>query len=322
MNFPKTSTTIEQQIALLKNRGLEINDDDKAKFHLDNISYYRLSAYLLSSQVYNDPAHNYMPWAKFNDVIKLYVFDRELRLIIIDAIERIEVSIRCKLISEYCSRHGNNWYEDPTLFTSIDLFNATKVKIKSELKRAKELFTVHYYGKYTNPVNPPAWMALEVLSFGTLSSLYKNLKLGDAKKEVAKKFGVKTQILESWLEHLAYVRNVCAHHNRLWNRIMTVKPMIPTNTSFQWSSSDIPLRNDKLYSTMVIIGYMLNRVSPISPFKGQIKSLVAKFPKVNISSAGFPKRWQKDLFWKRMHISITHRLRKHAFVVLVFLRAR
>ena len=91
MKFTKTAKTIAEQIALLKSRGLKAEDEERANHTLSNISYYRLSAYFLSFQKYKDPLHTFMPWASFNKVLDVYIFDRELRGILLDAIERIEV---------------------------------------------------------------------------------------------------------------------------------------------------------------------------------------------------------------------------------------
>lgn len=115
-----------------------------------------------------------MPWANITDIVRLYVFDRELRLICTDAIERLEVAIRCRMIYEFSTRYGTNWYEDANLYHTG--FQQTSTKVYQELARTGEVFIKHYKSKYTQPANPPAWMTIEILSFGQLSRMYKNLK--------------------------------------------------------------------------------------------------------------------------------------------------
>lgn len=306
MQFIKSAKTFADQLALLKSRGLEIENDASALHHLSNISYYRLSAYLLSFQKYGDSDHTYMPWATFNRVIRLYIFDRELRSILLDAIERIEVALRCRIVYEYCHVHGNNWYENSLLF--LRDHPQFMIHVNRELKKSKETFIQHYYTKYTIPQNPPAWMAMEVLSFGQLSTMFKNLKTDNAKKAVAGYFGVSHSILESWMEHMVYIRNLCAHHSRLWNRIMTVKATIPSITQDQWINIP-PSKPDKVYTTICITNYLLKRITRSAPFFGKINTLIHRLNEVDINASGFAKSWRSDPFWRATHIPYTHRLR-------------
>jgi abortive infection bacteriophage resistance protein len=231
MYFTKTAKSFSDQIALLESRDLKIKDKNRALHHLSNISYYRLSAYFLSFQKFGDPSHTYMPWATFDRVMDLYIYDRELRGILLDAIERVEVALRCRIVYEYCRSYGNNWYENPALF--LRQHGRFMLLINKELASTKEVFIQHYFTKYTHPANPPGWMAMEVLSFGQLSIMYKNLKSDPAKKAVASHFGISPSLLESWMEHLVYIRNLCAHHNRVWNRTMTVTATVPNLTTLQ-----------------------------------------------------------------------------------------
>ena len=247
-----------------------------------------------------------MPWASMERVIELYVFDRELRLVCIDAIERIEVAFRCKITFEYSFSHGNNWYEDNSIY--LREYSKTMKVVQHEIDDSKELFIQHYKKKYTNPKNPPSWMVTEILSFGQLSRLYKNLITTDAKKRVAEYFSVTVPVLESWIEHLVYIRNICAHHSRLWNRIMTVSATIPTNPKKLWISLP-PSQPDKIYTSLCIMAYMLERSSNKPPLTGKLKSLMNRFPNIDTHAAGFNKEWKTDPFWKGMHISITHRIR-------------
>ena len=310
MNFTKTPKTFLDQIALLKSRGLKIEDDGRALHHLSNISYYRLSAYLLSFQKFNDPTHTYMPWASFNRVMRLYVYDRELRGVLLDAIERIEVALRCRIVYEYCHLHGINWYENSSLF--LRQHSKFMSLVNAELRGSKEKFIQHYFTKYTNPINPPAWMAMEVLSFGQLSTMFKNLKTGPAKKAVASYFGISHVILESWMEHLVYIRNLCAHHSRVWNRIMTVTATVPNTTTYQWISNP-PSKPDKIYTTACILAYLLERVTLKATFYGKMKTLVNRFPEIDMNASGFPKNWDNDPFWSRLYIPLTHQIRVAVF---------
>jgi abortive infection bacteriophage resistance protein len=306
MNFTKTAKTFADQIVLLKSRGLRIEDELRANHILSNISYYRFSAYLRSYQKYNDPTHTYMPWATFEKVVGLYMFDRDLRRVILDSIERIEVALRCRIVYEFCHSYGNNWYENASLFLKEhDKF--MKI-VNKELNNSNESFIAHYRSKYTNPVNPPAWMAMEVLSLGQISTMFKNLKKSSAKKAVANYFGVSVAVFESWMEHLTYIRNLCAHHCRLWNRTMTITGVIPQLPSYKWINT-LPSKKDKIYSTVCIVAYLLNRVTNRPTFAGEIKVLLKRYNNVDANAAGFDKNWECDNFWESTPVVFTHKLR-------------
>lgn len=306
MKFVKGPKKISEQIQLLKDRGLLITDERFANHYLNNISYYRLSAYMLSFQKFGVPGHTFMPWATFERVLDLYVFDRELRLTVMDAIERIEVAFRCRIIYEYSLRYGNNWYEDPQHYTQGH--DNLQKKVKEQIRLTKEVFIQHYKGKYNDPVNPPAWMTLEVLSFGQLSILFKNLKTSDAKKAIGDHFGVHHELLVSWIEHLAYIRNICAHHSRLWNRILTVKASLPKITADQWLTYP-PQKADKLYLSLCITKYLLKRINPTSTFPGRLRALFCKHPELDMSAMGFPLNWKSDTFWSNIQIPLRQRIR-------------
>lgn len=306
MQFTKPPLPIAQQISLLKSRGLRINNEKEAEHHLKNISYYRLSAYFQPFQKYNDPLHTFMPWATFKRIMNLYRFDRELRVILMDPIERIEIALRCKIIYEYSIRHGSHWFDDTHLY--VRDYNKIQSAIVKELDRTREVFIDHYKNKYTYPPLPPSWMTLETLSLGQLSKMFKSLINSDAKKAVAIYFGIHHTILESWIEHLTYIRNICAHHGRLWNRILIVAPTVPRNTTQLWITRP-PLRNDKIYLSICIVAYMLKRITPTSNIKGKLLALINRLPSTDLRAAGFPSQWRNDLFWKEIFIPWSYKAR-------------
>jgi abortive infection bacteriophage resistance protein len=194
------------------------------------------------------------------------------------------------------------------MFTSKHAHSKLMIKVTEELQRSKENFILHYRSKYTNPVNPPAWMALEVLSFGQLSIMYKNLKANEAKKAVAEYFGISYTLLISWMEHLGYIRNLCAHHSRLWNRTLTIKPTLPRITKYQFIDTS-SVRPDKAFVSISIMAYMLERITPRSYFTGKLISLLHRFKEIDVRPAGFYKNWHLDPFWKSMKIGITYQVR-------------
>ena len=200
MNYGKPPIDIAQQITLLKSRGLSFDDESKAAHYLSNISSYRLRAYTYPFQNNTSPGHPFTRIISFEQIIELYVFDRHLRLLIFDAIEKIEIALRTKIIYNFALTHGSHWHEDITLYRDHNRFIRDINKLYEEIDRSTETFIKHYKSTYTSPKNPPAWMSLEVASMGLLSKLFENLKVCDEKKAVSAAMGLgHPKVLESWM---------------------------------------------------------------------------------------------------------------------------
>lgn len=209
--YTKRPLSIKTQVAKLEKRGLIIDDENLAGDYLSNISYYRLRAYTYPFQNNTDSEadHSFLRTdIHFKDIIDLYCFDRRLRSLIFNAIEKIEVALRTKIVQTYSEDTKNShWYEDESLFKDnkrivngeeIFAYDTLLDDITHEIDRSNEDFIKHYKSKYSNPNTPPAWMTLEVISFGTLSRLYELLNKDDNKKTVAKLLGLnKVDILEN-----------------------------------------------------------------------------------------------------------------------------
>ena len=248
MNYSKSPLSIPDQISRLKSRGLKFNDEAKAAHYLSNISYYRLRAYTYPFQDNADPNHPFTKKVSFEDIIDLYVFDRRLRIIVFNALEKIEVALRTKIVYAFSMAHGSHWYEDSNMYRNPHFFNKNINSLYEEIDRSTETFIDHYKNTYSTPAYPPAWMSLEVVSLGLLSKLFLNLKKGPEKKKVAREFGLgKPEILESWMHSLANLRNICAHHSRLWNRRFTIRPILPYNTTYPFISN-INIYTNKIYA--------------------------------------------------------------------------
>ena len=298
MKYNKPALSIDQQIDLLIQRGLIIKDVAKAQNYLSNISYYRLSAYALPFQINNSPDHRFITNTTFDSILDLYLFDRELRLLIFDVIERLEIAFRTQIIYNYSTNHGPLWFEDPKHFTNNFYYSKNLSKIDEEIERSGEVFIDHFRSKYTSSNRPPAWMTFEVISMGLLSKVYRNLAMSDTKKAISKHFQVPTPyILESWMQSLTYVRNICAHHSRLWNRILTLKPQLlkKTNSPFLKHRDINPT---KLYAFLSCCLYLLKVINPNTNFGNHFRELLQKYPDVRLKSMGFPEKWEEEILWK------------------------
>ena len=271
VHYSKPALTYQQQLQQLKDRGLTINDDAKAVHLLEQISYYRLSGYWfpLLADKHN---HTFKSNANFENAFKLYCFDRELRHLVISELEKIEVAFRAKMIYIMSHKFGSFWFSNPVHFKDPIRHANTIAKIGDEYKRSDEEFINAFRNNYSNPL-PPSWMIMEITSFGTLSMLYKNLKPGREKREIANHFGLSDSVMEAWLHSIVYLRNICAHHTRLWNRAMSIRPQMPLNPRKQWLSN-VSIRNNRTYFMLSMIRYLLQSVNPTSSFIEKFKELL------------------------------------------------
>jgi abortive infection bacteriophage resistance protein len=169
--------------------------------------------------------------------------------------------------------------------------------LQAEIERSHETFIDHYKNTYTNPIEPPLWMSLEVSSFGLLSQLFYNLKKSNEKMAVVDHFGLNDiSILENWMHCFSNIRNICAHHGRLWNRRLTAHIKLPTNPQHIFISNRniIPY---KLYATLCCIQYMLNSITPANGFKNELINLMGNCPLAQEKEMGFPLNWKDEIFW-------------------------
>lgn len=261
MEYKKPFKTIQEQIRLLRERGLII--DDAAEHYLRHLNYYRLSGYWLPLEENHDE-HLFRKGAHFDDVLNLYFFDRELRLLLLDSIERIEVSVRTHW-AHYCAKkYGSHAYTDKSISKKESWYQKNLDILKKEIIRSKEIFINHYQNTYDSPEEPPIWVVCEVMSLGLLSRYLKNIKPSEICSEIAKSFQLDFSTLTSFIEQLTYLRNLCAHHGRVWNRKFTKTMKLPKTKPTQLISSfNIdPNQERKIYNTLVMPLHFLNITSP------------------------------------------------------------
>lgn len=296
MQYKKGATTVAQQIEKLQSRGLSIANPEKAAHYLSNISYYRLRAYTYPFQ---NNELEYQPFIKeisFEEIINLYVFDRQLRLLIFNAIEKIEISFRTQIIYQYSLVHGSHWHLKPELYNNSVYFAEQIASLQKEIDRSNETFIKHYKQKYTKPSSPPSWMSLEVSSMGLLSKLFKNLKKDTIKSSVANYYGLKdVDLFSNWMFCLSILRNTCAHHGRVWNRRLP-EIAIPRKTLYPYVDNKTFYTN-KTYAILCNMMYILNIISPEHSFKANLVALMNNCPLAQEKEMGFPKNWNQEKFW-------------------------
>lgn len=283
---------MEDQITLLKSEGLIFMDEEKANHLLQNISLFRFKSYLKPFRLQN--SKTFKPNSTFEAAYSLYKFDSELRKMICSELEKIEVSIRAQLSLTISQNAGIFWFTDSSNFKLKQLHNNLLTTLKSELNRSDEEAIVDFRTKYTNDFLP-SWMTFEISSFGTLSKLYSWLNSGLSRRQVASYYGLSDTVMISWLHSLVYIRNICAHHGRLWNKQMSINPIVPRKLKLPFVS--IPKETKKLYYILSTILYFLQTVNPKNSFVSRLTQFIDKYPQVDLNAMGFPKDWQQEPLW-------------------------
>lgn len=280
------SMTIDEQIENLKEIGLRIENEANAKRILNDISYFRLvKAYGLNLKSKNE---NYDGSVTFEQIVELYLFNANFRQILFPKIEQIEINVRCRVSNYFAERYGVLGYLQKDNFANEKYYDMFLLDIEEELRRnARAPFVQNFQENYEGG-QLPIYALVEVFSFGTLSKFYKNM-LNSDKKAVAKTFGVGYTYLESWLESISYVRNICAHYGRLYNAKLSKTPMLYKEYS------EVGIGNNRIFGVLLCMKILLRSDSHWNMFVDQMEMLFEKYEKVDIKTMGFTKEWKKLL---------------------------
>lgn len=284
---------ISQIISFLKERGLLFFDESNAQHILQHISYSRLKGYL-TPLMCDKEQHIYKDSVSFEQAYELYVFDSLLRKLISSELETIEISLRTQMAYVMADEVDIYWFADNSNFIAPEIHTNLLFSLENELERCDDEQILRFKTLYGDQY-PPAWMTLEVSTFGTLSMIFKNLKPGLTKRKIANTYGLSDVVLSSWLHCLVYIRNICAHHGRLWNKEIRIQPLLPRRTQHPFVSPLIYRK--RVYYVLCIIQYLLKTIDPTSKFADNIQKLLTEFPNVNPTAMGFPKDWQREALW-------------------------
>lgn len=278
--------TIDEQVENLKNIGLIVNDEEYAKKILNDISYFRLiKAYSLNLKPKNG---EYNDKVTFEQIVELYLFNANFRQLIFPEIEKVEINVRCRIANYFAEQYGVLGYLEPDKFANPEYHKSFLDDIEEEIRRnAKAPFVKNFRENYEGG-NLPIYALVEVFSFGTLSKFYKNMMNQD-KKIVAKSFGIGYTYLESWLESISYIRNICAHYGRLYNAKMSKTPILYK----EYTQAGIG--NNRVFCVLLCLKHMLVNDKHWNLFVDKIEMLFDKYESVDIKTMGFPENWKELL---------------------------
>lgn len=303
--YSKPALSFRQQLEHLVNHGLVVENTLEALQILSSVSYYRLSGYWYPFRLRDEHGavgSDFVQNTNFMQVVELYEFDRRLRSLVLEALERIEIAVRTRITYHMGHRYGAFAHADPSNFhTGFDHAKWLK-KLEDETQRSSDQFIRHYKSKYEGFPCIPVWMLTEVISFGALSFLYTGLrndqKSGiEDKKAISDCFSLHYKRFGDWLHTLTYIRNICAHHSRLWNRELAIRPDKVKQT--EWVPPLTP-RNDRIFYILLMLRYLLRQSGSEGNWATEITILLEPIASNEVyrKSMGMPENWKEHPLWK------------------------
>ena len=290
----KSPKTYEELIFILKQRGLSFDgiSEEQAISLLKECLYYRFTAYRFPF-VYQENHDQFLPGAQFISIWQLYVFDRRLRLAVLDAIERLEISLRSRWAHVLALHHGALAYENKDIHA--DKFHSLLLGIHEAIVDSKEPCIDHFKKHKAPPQRIPIWSVCEILTQGQLFSAINYLKSENLRKQIFEGMGIDSKRMSSFLNVVRHVRNICAHHGRLWNKKLFFEMKIPKEPQ-NLSNSLIP-GEKSVYNVLTILVFLMRNIAPQSKWEIRIRDLIENTAPFITQGMGFPVDWRERPIW-------------------------
>ena len=303
MSKPKDATTYKDQLDLLKRRGLVVQDESFALHSLEHHNYYRLSPYRFPFTLPAD-RDQFVPGTTFEQLWELYVFDRKLRHLVIEACKAVEISLRARWAYQVGHSLGPLGYLENQHFSSALVHARTLVKLHDEMERSREDFIQHHRATLFMPW-PPAWVIVEIASFGNVSNLLGQLRQSAIRQAVADPFGMDEQTFCSLMHHLAVLRNSAAHHSRLWNRRFVIRFKLPKKKPAHLFANffvdpAMPKKETKIHNTLILLVHLTTCIEPATDWPERLIRLLRSIDPQLIPEMGFPADWQTRPIWQSL----------------------
>ncbi len=281
--FPvKPAKTYEEQLAILRDRGLIIPNESEALDFLKTINYYRLSGYRLTLRVPN--SEQFEEGTTFDHLRGLYEFDRRLRSLLIAVLESVEVAFRTRVAYELAHKYGPIGYKNASHFSDTNYHHEFLTDLNSAINRGSEVFIRHHETKYGGQL--PIWVAVELASFGAVSKLFRIMSSQDQRNVASYYNKVHPPLLITWVHTAVYLRNICAHYGRLYNRHLKVTPRLLK----RWRGIFPP---NSLFAGILVIRELCPSESQWFRFIDDMGALVREYDAyVDLVTMGFPAVWR------------------------------
>jgi abortive infection bacteriophage resistance protein len=257
-----------------------------AESALAALNYYRLSAYWIPfelSSSENMRTHQFRPGTTFEQSLNLYNFDAQLRQICFAGVKRIELALRSQFAHQMSILHGSHCYLNNSLFESnrasksghtLWSYRGNLSALQNSVQTSHEVFIKHYLNTYSEPAGfPPVWVAVELMSIGDLSRWFKYLKQPKDRQKIADFFGVGESVLVTAIHHFSVLRNICAHHGRLWNRDLVVPFKYPSKPTEKMHFST-GISHNRIHNSCTMLAYLLRNIDKKNCWAKSVKVFI------------------------------------------------
>ena len=284
MKYCRCATTVEEQIEILKTRGLVIEDESFAIASLKRIGYFRFKGYCLP---YYSSKDKFKKGITFNQIYQNYRFDERFRLLLFQIIEHVEIELKSVISRDFALGTSSTGFYFPENFEKEEYYkswmeNFEKLIFQSAKRR--ELSTDHYIKNYDNVF--PVWVATEISDFGSLSKFFSNIKRPLRNKISKENYNVGSFYLANWIYVLSITRNICAHNGRVYDRIFPIHTKMPTKENH--------LTNNRAFTAILICKKICLDKEYFSLFRKNLKTLIDIYEKfIDIRKVGFPENWEE-----------------------------
>ena len=281
---------------------MEVLDETEAVKQLEHLEFFKFKTYCIPLKTYfnEDQVRISRDRLHFSDVIELYNFDRKLRFLVLDALEKIELSLKSSAVRHLAITYGPVGYVDGIPNKSEELhknfLNQLTLGIQRRITHGDGIFR-EFSEKYPDSVYPPLWRSVEVMTFGTLTRWLDDLSKRSDRQAIATCYRLHQEVFFSILKNLVVLRNLCAHHEPIWNYVFVKPYKIPKKPELL-SSSVNPSNRRFLYNTLVVLCYLYQIISPISNWKEKLIAILDEQSVIDIAVMGFPENWKKRPLWE------------------------
>lgn len=279
--YNKQHATAAQRVSHLQSRGLLVPRPTIAARKIEEVGYERLRIYFLSRRDHTLANRPFRAGTTYKDILRLYECDAKIRDVCFTGVGRFELVLRNRMSEVLSAQFGSHPYFEITAFENSETHNAALHKLIQTFNQSRDERKKHYQKTYTEPPLPPIWVMKEFLTFGTSARLYRALS-SNVRGRIANAFGVSSlPVFDSWVAAFVDLRNICAHHDRLFNRRFQKQLQ-------RYRQAAVPTGDPaKLKAMLECLDLVLSRAGATDGLVNRVQKILDRYPEVSNAEAGF-----------------------------------